>query len=85
MTGDILVDESDKKGKITRDLFNLNDYALVEQRKVVATYVMVMYKQFSVGELVGFIGKFESFIRAIYADLKNFDIYRSYAVHLPGS
>jgi len=71
MTGEILTDEENRKGKFTIDSFNLNDYALVEQRKIVASHVKAMCKQFSIEEIIVFIGSFESFIRAIYTDLKN--------------
>ncbi len=70
-TGEILIDENNEKAKITRDLFNLNDRSLVEQRKLVAEGIKSMYKQFTVDELIDYIGKFESFIRALYADFEN--------------
>jgi uncharacterized protein (TIGR02646 family) len=70
LTGDILVDEHDPKAVMTIDYFNLNDYALLEQRKQVIREIKEMYKQFTVDEFVKYIGKFESFIRSIYSDLK---------------
>jgi uncharacterized protein (TIGR02646 family) len=70
MTGEVLADHDDEKGKLTIDSFNLNDYALREQRKQVAYHIKAMHKDFSCEELVGLIGKFESFIKSIYADLK---------------
>ena len=70
ITGDILADEETGTGQFTIDSFNLNDYALVEQRKRVANHVKSMCKQFSLEECIVFIGSFESFIRAIYSDLK---------------
>lgn len=69
-TGDILADENDSKAVKTIDYFNLNDYALLEQRKQVIREIQEMYKQFTVEELVKYIGKFESLIRSIYSDLK---------------
>lgn len=71
ITGEILTNNKDGKGKFTIDSFNLNDYALVEQRKIVAYHVKSMCKQFSAEEIILFIGSFESFIRAIYNDLKS--------------
>jgi len=65
-----LVDEHDPKAVMTIDYFNLNDYALLEQRKQVIREIKEMYKQFTVDELVKYIGKFENFIRSIYSDLK---------------
>lgn len=79
MTGDVLIDEHDEKASITRDFFNLNDYSLVEQRKQVAYQVMAMHKEFSVDELIDFIGKFESFIRALCADFKKNELYHRLA------
>lgn len=75
ITGEILAYEkdNDRKAKITIDSFNLNNYALLEQRKLVASQVIAMHNQFSVEELIGFIGKFESFVRSVYADLKKIE------------
>ncbi|MDM8549756.1 retron system putative HNH endonuclease [Desulfobacterales bacterium HSG2] len=73
ITGDMLANEENGKGQFTIDSFNLNDYALVEQRKIVASHVKAMCKQFSLEEVIVLIGSFESFIRAIYADLKNIE------------
>jgi len=70
-TGEILIDENNEKAIITRDLFNLNDRSLVEQRKAIAEIIKSTYNQFTVDEPVDYIGKFESFIRAIYTDLEN--------------
>ena len=75
ITGEILVDENNKQAQITIALFNLNDYALVEQRKAAAQAVMAMRKQFNVDELVEYIGQFESFIRAIYTDFENIEYH----------
>jgi len=75
ITGEILVDENNKQAQITIALFNLNDYALVEQRKAAAQAVMAMRKQFNVHELVEYIGQFESFIRAIYTDFENIEYH----------
>lgn len=69
LTGEILVDEDNPKAVITRDCFNLNDHALLEQRKQVVRNMRAMYRQFTVDELVEHIGKFESLIRAVYSDL----------------
>ncbi|WP_069471644.1 hypothetical protein [Candidatus Marithrix sp. Canyon 246] len=49
---------------------NPKDYLLLEQRKQVIHEVKEMYKQFTVEELIKYIGKFESLIRSIYSDLK---------------
>lgn len=73
MTGDILADEDDKKGKFTIDAFHLNHPVLVEQRKTVAIQVRDMYKLLSLEQLIVSIGKFESFIRAVYAALKHIE------------
>ncbi len=70
LTGDILVDKDDPKAIVSIDYFNLNDYALLEQRKQVIREIQEMYKQFTVEELIKYIGKFESLIRSIYSDLK---------------
>ena len=75
ITGEILADENNEQAKITIALFNLNDYALVEQRKAAAQAVMAMRKQFNVDELVEYIGQFESFIRAIYTDFENIEYH----------
>jgi uncharacterized protein (TIGR02646 family) len=71
ITGEILADENNEQAQITIALFNLNDYALVEQRKAAALAVMAMRKQFTVDKLVELIGQFESFIRAVYTDFEN--------------
>lgn len=69
MTGEILIDDHDEKARITRDFLNLNAYSPVEQRKQVAFQIKSLYEQFTVDELVHIFGKFESFIRALCADL----------------
>ena len=58
---------------MTIAVFNLNDRSLVEQRKAVAMQVKVMHQQLSVDELIKYIDKVESFIRAIYADFKGLE------------
>jgi len=73
ITGEILVGENDAKANNTLRLFNLNDYSLVQQRQAVAIQVKSMYKQFSVDEIVKYIGKFESFIRAVYFNFVNIE------------
>ena len=70
LTGDMLADENDRKAVNTIECFNLNDSALLEQRKQVVREMEVMYKQFSVEELVELFGKFESLVRAVYSDLE---------------
>jgi len=70
-TGEINIDAQHEKAKLTIELFNLNDRSLIEQRKAVAEVVKSMFNQFTVEELIDCIGKFESFIRAIYSELKN--------------
>ncbi|MDM8556699.1 retron system putative HNH endonuclease [Desulfococcaceae bacterium HSG7] len=75
ITGEILAEENNEQAEITIALFNLNDYALVEQRKAAAQMVMAMRKQCTLDELVEYIGKFESFIRAIYTDFKNIEYH----------
>jgi len=70
-TGEILVEENDIKGFHTIRLFNLNDPVLVEQRKVVAFQVKTMYNQFSLEEMIGIIGKFESMIGYFYHQLES--------------
>ncbi len=67
--GEIIVNEDDIKGRNTLKLFNLNDSALVEQRKIVAFQVKIMYNQFSLDELITIIGKFESMICYLYNQL----------------
>ena len=66
--GKVIAKNNNKKGQKSIELLNLNDYELVAQRKSVALQVMHMYKQFSVDEIIAHIGKFESFIKAIYYD-----------------
>jgi len=63
MTGEILADENNRKGQFTTDSFNLNDRALVEQRKTIVCSVKAMCKQFSLEEIIDTIGSFESFIK----------------------
>jgi uncharacterized protein (TIGR02646 family) len=70
-TGEILIDPKDEKAKLTVEIFNLNDRSLVEQRKAIAGVIKSMVHQFTVEELIDYIGKFESFIRALYSELKN--------------
>jgi hypothetical protein len=72
-TGEILAIENNSKAIMTIDYFNLNHHALLEQRKQVIREIQEMYKQFTVEELVKYIGKFESLIRSIYSDLKAMD------------
>ncbi len=57
ITGEMLADKENRKGRFTIDSFNLNDYALVEQRKIVASHVKAMCKQFSLEEIIAFILK----------------------------
>ena len=45
----------------------------MEQRKAIAGVITSMIHQFTVEELIDCIGKFESFIRALYSELKNSD------------
>ncbi len=58
--------DNNRKGKASIELFNLNEYSLVVERKAEVLQVKSMYKQFS---LIEIIGKFESFIRVIYFEL----------------
>ncbi len=67
--GDVFTDTNDAKGNNTIRIFNLNDSALVEQRRIVAHQVKIMYKQFTLKELIGIIGKFESMICYLYQQL----------------
>lgn len=67
--GEIIIKDSDEKGLKTVKLFNLNDRALIEQRKIVAFQVKEMYEQFSLDELIEVIGKFESMICYLYNKL----------------
>jgi len=69
-TGDIFANEKDIKGFNTIRLFNLNDPVLVEQRKVVAFQVKMMFSQLSLEEMINLIGKFESMICYFYKQLK---------------
>lgn len=69
LTGNILAKENNQKAIKTIEYFNLNDHALLEQRKQVIHYMRSMYKQCSADELVRDIGKFESLVRAVYSDL----------------
>ncbi len=70
-TGDIIVENQNEKGRNTVELFNLNDPVLVEQRRVVAYQVKVMYEQFTLQELIQIIGRFESMICFLYETLNN--------------
>ncbi|MEA3451871.1 MAG: retron system putative HNH endonuclease [Bacteroidota bacterium] len=70
-TRQIIAINENIKGQATIDLLNLNDYELVSQRKTVAMQVESMHNEFSVNEIVKFIGKFESFIKGIYTDFEN--------------
>ena len=72
-TGEILIDPKNEKAKLTVEIFNLNDRSLVEQRKAIAEVIRAMVHQFTVEELIDYIGKFESFIRTLYSELKKND------------
>lgn len=72
-TGEILIDPKDEKAKLTVEIFNLKDRSLVEQRKTIAGVITSMIHQFTVEKLIDCIGKFESFLRALYSELKNSD------------
>lgn len=66
IVGKIIAKNNNKKGKITIDLFNLNDRELIEQRKIVALQIKAMQNQIPLDEAILIIGKFESFVRQIY-------------------
>ena len=68
-TGMIIPQNNNLKALKTIELFNLNDYELIKERKAIAMQVKSIYNQFDIDEIVEIIGKFEGFIRHIYKDL----------------
>jgi len=77
-TGEILIKAIDensseyKKAKLTRDVFNLNERSLVEQRQtVVKTVSLYFEQQFTIDDIKLHIGKFDSLVENIYQNLIN--------------
>ncbi len=76
LLGDVVEKSHDKnsieylKAKKTIDLFNLNDYALVEQRKTVSRQIKKMYEQLSLDEIKRNIGRFDTFVEFAYKAYK---------------
>ena len=68
-TGGILVDGYNEKALKTIEIFSLNDFALVEQRKVVAFQIKSLYDQLSLEEILDIFGQFESLISYLYGQL----------------
>ena len=70
--GNILEKEKDtesisyKKAKKTIKLFNLNDYSLVQQRKIVSKQVQAMCDQLTLEEIKKEIGRFDNFVEFAY-------------------
>ena len=77
-TGEILIKEIDinsskyKKAELTKNVFNLNERSLVEQRQTVVKIVKLYFDQnFSIDEIKRNIGKFDSLVENIFNELKN--------------
>lgn len=68
-TGEILAISHNEKALKTIELFNLNDFALVEQRKVVALQVRLIFNLMTLADLINIFGQFESMICYFYKQL----------------
>ena len=80
-TGEILikaVDENSteyKKALLTREVFNLNERSLVEQRQTVVKTVKLYFdQQFAIDVIKIHIGKFDSLVENIYQNLIDMQI-----------
>lgn len=65
-----------KKAKRTIEVFNLNEKSLVEQRRTVMLQIKAFFEYLTIEEIKSNIGKFDTFIEAVYQDLKDLSNYK---------